>query len=211
MNNYHFLIADDHFVVRTGLKTLLLKEYPKAIIQEVTNGEEVLTSIRKSKFDLLILDFKMPHTDPFTLISNLRQIESDIRILVFSAYPEKLLAKRILKLGALGYIEKHRQDSEVMKAVKEVLKNKKYLSDEMAKSIIDETLSNKSDNIFDALSDREMEIMLLLLSGKSNQEIQTTMNLHSSTIATYKNRLFQKLGVNNLVSLIHVANNYNLI
>ena len=205
------LIADDHEMVRRGIKYVINHHFIGTSIAEVTNGNDIFKAVVKQTFDLLIMDFKMPDTDTLSLISTVRLKATDMKILVFSMYPEELMAKRVLNLGAMGYLEKDAPETEFVKAVQLILNGERYVSPKITKQLIEQAVSGEAFTVFDALSDREFEVMMLLLNGKNLQEISKTINLHNSTVATYKTRLFQKLEVNNMVELMQLATNYGLV
>jgi DNA-binding NarL/FixJ family response regulator len=195
------LVADDHSIVRAGIKVVINDILPFAEVQEACNGEEVMTKVRSADFDLIILDINMPNTDSFTLVANLVASREDCRILIFSMNSELLYAKRFLKLGALGYLHKESGDSEVKRAILNVIGGSIYVS----QKVKDHGGDSDAENPFEKLSDREIQIAKCFLAGYSPKEIRKMLNLHSSTIGTHKTRLFGKLNIKNLYDLAELA------
>ena len=199
MTTNKFLIADDHSIVRTGLKTMIKELHPFAQVEEAVDGDEVTSLVKKNDYDLLVIDFNMPGTDAMTLISNLLAYKKKIRMLIFSMNSEILYAKRVLKLGALGYLNKESPAEEIKRAIETVLNGQLYLSPELKTYMYEDMLTKKTDNPFEKLSNREIQIAKYLLLGYSVSEIMKTLNLHSSTIGTHKLRIFDKLNVRNVL------------
>ena len=209
MNTKKVLIGDDHSIVRSGLRFLIKEMLPFAICAEAGDGDEIIRYVKEGPFDLIIIDICMPRTDGFTLIGNVLAYQPESKILVFSMNPEEIYAKRFLKLGALGYLHKETtSNDEVMAAINRVRKGQQYLSDRMENLMAQCRAGEKSDNPFDILSDREIQIAKYLLMGQSNAEIKINLNIHSSTIGTHKIRLFEKLQVRSMVELATLARLY---
>jgi two-component system, NarL family, invasion response regulator UvrY len=204
MTTKRFLVADDHSIVRTGLKTLLKDLQPLAQLDEAADGDLVAELVKKNDYDMVVMDFNMPGTDAMTLISNLLAYREKIRILVFSMNSEKLYARRLLKLGVLGYLSKESPAEEIRLALETVSNGQLYLSPEL-KRYMYEDMVKKSDNPFEKLSNREIQIAKYFLLGYSVSEIMQTLNLHSSTVATHKLRCFEKLSVKNVFELGELA------
>lgn len=201
------LIADDHAIVRSGIKLVIKDIFPFAVTDEARNAHEVVSFIRDNDYNLIILDITMPETDPFSLISRILAHREKSRILIFSVSPDELYAKKFLALGALGYLNKQSNSEEVKKAIYDVLHGIPYTSQKI-KDHLSPGPASKTDNPFEKLSDREFEIARYYLKGYSNAEIKKMLNLHSSTIGTLKNRLFGKLRIKSLVDLTELARLY---
>ena len=205
-----FLLADDHVVVRSGVKLLLLEIFKSAEIYEAANGEGVLEKLKEHIFDLVILDIQMPKTDTIGLMEIIHTQYPELKVLIFSMSAEKIYAKRFFKAGAKGFVSKEAPLEEIIKAVNLVLSNKRYISDSLADFLADESLSTKTDNPFNRLSAREFEIASLLLSGVTISSISKSIDIRVSTVGTHKTRLFDKLGVTNLLELKDLATSYNV-
>ncbi len=205
-----FLLVDDHVVVRSGIKLLLLDIFKSAEIYEAADGDAVLEKLKEHVFDLIILDIKMPKTDTIGLMETIHTQYPEAKVLMFSMSAEKIYAKRFLKAGAKGFISKEAPLEEIIKAVNQILNNRRYISDSLADFLADESVSAKTDNPFNRLSAREFEIASMLLSGGTISSISKQINIKVSTVGTHKTRLFEKLNVNNLLELKELATNYNL-
>ena len=210
MRTNRFLIADDHVIVRAGLKTLIKELSPFAVFDEAANGDQVIDLVKVNNYDLIILDINMPDTDSIALVSNLFAYKQHSRILVFSMNAETLYAKRFLKLGVLGYLDKESPAEEIRKAIGTVLNGASYMSENLKRYFYEDMMAKRTDNPFEKLSNREIQIAKYLLQGYSYAEIKKTLNLHSSTIGTHKLRFFEKLNITNLFELRELAKIYQL-
>jgi two-component system invasion response regulator UvrY len=207
---HKFLIVDDHQVVRRGVRDILKATFSPCDVTEAANGEAALQEVRNASFDLIIMDINMPDTDTLHLVEQVLKLRAGTRILMFSMGAEYVYAKRFLKAGARGFVSKDAEVEEIVKAVRQVLNNKRYVSDNLASVLANESLSGGTANPFNKLSAREFEIATLLLAGHTISGIAKSHNLKVSTIGTHKTRLFEKLGVTNLLELKELANNYQL-
>ena len=152
----------------------------------------------------------MPKTDTIGLMEIIHKQYAELKVLIFSMRAEKIYAKRFLKAGAKGFVSKEAPLEEIIKAVNLVLSNKRYISDSLADYLADESLSTKTDNPFSRLSAREFEIASLLLTGVTISSISKSIDIRVSTVGTHKTRLFDKLGVTNLLELKELATSYNV-
>ncbi len=210
MENKCFLIGDDHSIVRSGLKFLIKEMFPFSIIEEARDGDEITFFCKKKQFDLVIIDVNMPGTDSFTLVSNILAYQENGKILVFSMNQEEIYARRFLKLGALGYLHKETNNNqEIKNAINKVLNSKQYVSPKMEEIINLSKQESLNENPFDLLSDREIQIAKSIIAGNSSAEIKHTLNIHSSTLGTYKIRLFEKLQVKSTFELVALAKLYS--
>src|SRR5258708_2748873 len=196
-----FLIADDHFIVRTGLCFLIRQEFMPVEIDECRDGDGVWNKIQSSVYDLAILDISMPSTDAFSLLKNIFILKPDQKILILTMSSEDVFAKKYLHLGVKGFINKEADPSEIREAIVSILNNKRYLSSRMKDSLTREILEGRTQNPFETLSFRELEIMNHLIDGKNVSEIAGILSVHISTISTHKTKIMQKLGVSNLIEL----------
>ena len=205
------LLADDHVIIREGLKIMLQRTIPHTVVEEAINGDSAFEKLKKNVYDLIILDVNMPNTDCFGLVSNIMAIRPDAKILMFSMNAEEMYAKKYLQLGAKGYVCKDADEDEIVKAVMNVLDNKRYISPALGQVLANEAFGNKSANPFNDLSHRELELVMHLVKGESASEISKILILHPSTIGTYKARIFEKLDCSNIVDLNTMAKMYNII
>jgi two-component system invasion response regulator UvrY len=207
----NFLLADDHFIFRTGLKFFIENFMPHSKIDEAYDSDSSFEKIKENNYDLLILDVIMPNTDSFVLVSKILSLKPEMKILMFSMHAEEVYAKRFLKLGVMGYLKKDEHEAEIKKAITTVLNNKKYISPGLSQILIEDLHSKSPENPFDRLSTREFEIVQHLIRGESVPEISQKLTLHSSTVGTHKARIFEKLKCTNIIDLNSLAKVYNII
>ncbi len=205
-----FLLVDDHVVVRSGIKSLLLKIFNPAEIYEAFDGNSALVKLAERRYDLIMLDIQMPGTDALGLMQLIIQKYPDAKVLIFSMSAENVYARRFLKAGAKGFISKDASLEEIEKAVCQLLDNRKYISKALAEKLASESFDSESENPFNKLSAREFEIATLLLAGQTISYISSSIKIQVSTVGTHKARMFEKLGVTNLLELKELANTYNL-
>lgn len=201
------LLVDDHSVVRHGTSLLLQKAFEGIIISHADNYEEAIGKLDQNQ-DVVFLDINIPGGNSTKMVEKIRQNYPELLIMMFSAYDEAHYALRYIKSGANGYLNKFSSDSEIIKAVKSLIETGKYLSDVVKEKIIENTFSNNPANPLEKLSEREIEVAELLVSGEGNLEISNKLNIQMSTVSTFKSRIFEKLGVNNIVKLVEVLNIY---
>lgn len=199
------LIADDHAIVRDGLKQLLRLFDDIEIAAEAGNGSQVLEALRNSSFDLLLLDMSMPGISGLDLISRILKHYPSQCILVLSMHAEADLATRAFKAGAKGYLSKDSESNTLVTAIRKVAAGRSFLDPtmgvEMAFGKIEEQPATPHKN----LTDREYSIMRLLLRGMSVNEIARELSISNKTVSTHKVRLMKKLGVENNVELVRYA------
>jgi two-component system, NarL family, invasion response regulator UvrY len=205
-----FLIADDHSIVRIGLINIIKKEFPHAEFDEMSDGNDVITFVRKKKYELLVLDVNMPGSDMHNIIDQVRVVENTQKILLISMNPEKVYALRYFKSGINGYVEKTASDEKILSAVRCVLAGKNYMSEDLTELMVNSYRKGDSGNPFDKLSSREFEIAMYLDKGFAPGEIANIMSLHTSTVGTYKLRIFEKLKVKNIIDLHKMVETYRL-
>jgi two-component system, NarL family, invasion response regulator UvrY len=205
-----FLLVDDHVVVRSGIKILLADLYNPAEIHEAMNGDTAVAQLKENSYDLVMLDIQMPNTDTLGLMEFIHITYPDIKVLMFSMSAENIYAKRFMKAGAYGFISKEAPLEEITKAITVILGGKKFISESLAQKLAEDSFSGKTGNPFNELSPREFEIVTLLLDGKTVTEISHILNIQTSTVGTHKARLFEKLGVDNILQLKEIATTYNL-
>ncbi len=206
----HFLLIDDHEVVRSGVKNVLHDLYNPCLVVEAGNEKVVLEQLKKQTFDLVIMDVQMPDFDTISLVEYFKNSYPDTRVLIFSMSAENIYAKRFLKAGAMGFVSKNSELNELVKAVDLVLNNRRYISEGLADMLADQIGAKGKDNPFQTLSTRELDIASSLIRGSSVSEIAASHSISISTVGTYKARLFKKLKVNNIAELIEIGRVYNV-
>ncbi|MCD0471842.1 response regulator transcription factor [Flavobacterium sp. JAS] len=201
-NSYSFLIVDDHSVVRQGVSLIIKELFLNAGIHMAGNFKDTFKILKEVKFDLLILDVNFPDGNSINVLAEIKAIQPDLKILIFSAYDENIYAMRYLNAGASGYLNKETTEDEMKKAINSMISSGKYITQNVKDRILDSYISKKPTNPLDLLSNREIEVAQLLIKGYGNLEILELLNLKKTTISTYKNRIFEKLEIDNLADLI---------
>jgi two-component system, NarL family, invasion response regulator UvrY len=205
------LICDDHSIIRRGLKFILTSHFNNYSIQEVHSIKDSMEYLNKNKCDFAILDLQLSDGNMIDSLPNIIALHPKLKILIFSMSNEDIYGKRLLQLGAKGFLNKNADEEEVIRAISIFLSGENYISQRLNNLFIDELRGNSNANIenpFLGLSIREVEVTQQLLYGKGVKEISGLMNLHSNTIMTYKNRIFEKLFVKNLMELANKAKVY---
>ncbi|MBP6557872.1 MAG: response regulator transcription factor [Flavobacterium sp.] len=207
--NFTFLIADDHSIVRQGVSLLIKELFFNAKIHQAGNFKDTLKILRETKVDLLVLDINFPDGNSLNIIAETKTIQPDIKILIFSAYDEDIYALRYLNAGASGYLNKGSSEEEMKQALKSMMVSGKYITQNIKDRILDSYISKKPINPIELLSNREVEVARLLIKGYGNMEIAEYLNVKKSTVSTFKNRIFEKLEIDNLADLIDFFHLYN--
>lgn len=205
------LIADDHTVVRRGLKQILLEEFPSAHIEDVSDAEEMVRKVMSSSWDVVVSDLSMPGRSGLDALQQIKHSYPNLPVLILSIHPEEHYALRVLKAGASGYLSKDTASDELVKAVKKVLLGKKYISPTVAENLAD-TLSSGAEKLpHEALSDREFDVMKQLAAGKSVSEIADMLSLSVTTISTYRARVMTKMNLKTNPDLTKYALEHKLM
>ncbi|UAY51541.1 response regulator [Ferruginibacter albus] len=205
-----FLLVDDHQVVRSGIRSLLLTMFKPAEIEEAPGGDEAVAKLKKNSFDLVLMDVQMPNTDSLGLVEYICTQYPGTNILMFSMSAENIYAKRFLKAGAKGFLSKDASADEIAKAINLTINGRRYISESLANLLAEESVADRKSNPFDGLSKREFEIVSLLLAGNGISDISKALSLQVSTVGTYKARLFEKLNISNILELKELATSYNI-
>lgn len=208
-NKFKFITADDHEIIAKSLIFIIKDLYKDAEIYQIDKLNEIVETLKKEKIDLLILDISFPEGDTLTIIPKIKAIQPDIKILIFSGHDENMYAIRYFHANVNGYLSKSSGVNEIKNAITEVMNNGKYFSRNIQNQIMDSLIFKKPSNALQQLSNREFEIAKLLVKGYGNTEISAELDLQKSTVSTYKNRIFEKLEVNNVPDLIQIFKLYN--
>jgi DNA-binding NarL/FixJ family response regulator len=187
------LLADDHAIIRDGLKQLLTDKFSDAIFGEARNAQEALNQLRNAIWDVLLLDLAMPGGGGLDVLNQLKNVQPSTKVLVLTMHPVDQYAVRILKCGASGYLTKESASDEVVAAVEKVLAGGKYVTASLAEKLVSNLNSPMEKSPHESLSDREYQVLILLASGKTVKEIGAEFSLSVKTISTYRTRIFQKL------------------
>jgi two-component system, NarL family, invasion response regulator UvrY len=205
------LIADDHSVVREGLKQILKKLPDVNQIQETTNGIDALKMIESGEYDFIILDISLPGLSGIDILKSLKVQNIFTRVLVLSMHPEEQFAVRALKLGAMGYVTKDRAGEELLTAIRKISGGGKYVSTELAEYMAFNTDYKSEIALHEKLSEREYQIMMLLARGKSSREIAGELFISEKTVGTHRLRIMRKMGMKKNSDLTFYAINNKLI
>ena len=205
------LIADDHTLMREGLKQLFALLDDVHLVGEAVNGTQVLERLRRGDVDLLLLDMNMPGISGDGLISRIRAQYSDVRILVLSMHNEPQIAARALKAGANGYLTKDGNPESLIEAVRRVAAGGRFLDSSIAESMAYESSGLTDEPRHSCLSDREYQIMQLLAKGNSLNEIAEMLFISNKTVSTHKVRMMEKMRFKSTVDLVHYVIEHNLI
>ena len=205
------LIADDHAIVRRGLKEILLEEYPLAEIGEAADAEEVIKKAVLEKWDIIISDLNMPGRSGLDALKQIKQSVPKIPVLIMSMYPEDQYAIRVLKAGASGYLNKNSIHEELMKAIETVKAGKRFITPAIAEKLVDSLHQQKDEFPHQSLSDREFDVLKLLASGNTISEIAEQLSISPNTVSTYRSRILEKMQMHSNSELIRYAVEKNLI
>ncbi|NII26062.1 response regulator transcription factor [Pseudoflavitalea sp. X16] len=208
---YQVLIADDHSIVRYGTALVIKEMLPAGTIREANNFDQALKLLDTDRFDLLVLDINIPGGNNLQMIDVVKLRQPHVKILIFSGYDEQLYALRYLQAGADGYVVKQAPEGELKAAIQTIQNNDKYISPTVKQHLINGLTTKKASarNPLTGLSNREMEVMQLLVKGASVAEIGVTLSLQISTVSTYKSRIFEKMEVSNIVELVEKVKLYD--
>lgn len=210
-NDLHILIADDHGIVRMGLARIIKELKPRAKLYEVEDYENLYILLSQKKFDLAILDVKMPNGSFQEAIDIIKLKQPELKILVFSSQDEHLYAVRYLRMGADGFLHKLSPQSKIEEALDAMLQKGSFISEAIKDVMVADSLRpNQKTLPAESLSDRELQVAKLLCEGITLKEMSHQLNLHTSTISTYKNRVFEKLNIQSVPELIEIFRMYDL-
>ncbi|HTL16356.1 MAG TPA: response regulator transcription factor [Patescibacteria group bacterium] len=203
------LLADDHALLREGLKQILSDEFPEAEFLEAGTTHETIACLEEHECDVVVLDVFMPGRSGLDVLSAIRQKKSRPAVLVLTSAPEEQLAIRVLRAGASGYLNKQTAPEHLVQAVRKILQGGKYVSATLAERLANEA-GREVQLPHEKLSDREFQVMRLLVAGKSLKEIASELSLSAKTISTFHTRIWEKLGVKNDVEMVHYALEHRL-
>jgi len=205
------LVADDHAIVRKGLKQILLDEYPFGEIEECSNTEELLSKAIDGRWDVIISDISMPGRSGLDALHQIHEAHPRVPVLILSMHPEEQYAIRALKAGASGYCSKDLAHDELVNAVRRVLTGRKYITPTLAETLASQLEQETQAEPHKRLSDREFEVFKLLAAGKSVSEIAESLRLSATTISTYRSRILAKMNLKTNSDLTRYALENKLI
>jgi two-component system, NarL family, invasion response regulator UvrY len=205
------LIADDHPLIREGFKKIISGEPNIEVAAEAANASDTLKILGNESIDVIILDISMPGRSGLDLLRDLRKLHPKIPLLILTLHPEERFAIRALKAGAAGYITKDVAAEELLKAIKMVHKGRKYISQKLWENLAEELGKPSHKELHELLSDRELEVLLKIVVGRSLQAIATELSLSISTVNTYRVRILEKMEMDNNIQLVRYALKQGLI
>jgi DNA-binding NarL/FixJ family response regulator len=200
-----FLISDDHAIVRKGLKDLLHEEFPKAEFFEASNSHETIALVSSNVFDVILLDISMPGRNGMETLKQIRSMGIKSPVLMLSMHSEDQYAVRALRAGAHGFVNKESANEELLSAIHKVLNGKKYITDAVAEKLAEGVASPDVKSLHEMLSDREMQVLQQIASGKTVSEIAENISLSVNTVSTYRTRILEKLSLNNNAEITRYA------
>ena len=203
------MLVDDHELVRTGVRRLLEDNIDIKIVGEASSGEEAITQVKELKPDVILMDLNMPGIGGMETTKKIKHFTPDVKIIIVTMVEDTMFPQRLLKAGASGYLTKGASSSEIMRAIKDVMLNKRYISPELAMKMATDVDGDKSP--FDELSERELQVLMMLMEGQRVSEISTKLFISPKTVSTYRSRLHEKLGVKTDIELTRLAIEHGII
>lgn len=207
----NILIADDHAVVRRGLREILTDAVPGAIFAEAVNGDEVLSQLGKANIGLLVLDINMPGRSGIDVLRDIKQAYTRLPVIILSVQPEEQYAVRCLRAGAAAYINKESAAEELAIATKKILSGGRYVSTSLAEKLIANLDESSDKPLHESLSDREHEVMRMIAAGVPLTEIGERLHVSVKTISSYRTRIMEKMQMKSNAELTRYAMTHNLI
>ena len=205
------LIADDHAIVRQGLRQIVSADTEMTIVGEVANGVELLNLIRREPVDVVVLDISMPGRNGLEILKDLKRDYPFLPVIILSMYPEDQYAVRVFKAGAAGYMTKESAPEELVKAIRKAYQGSRYISPQVAELLAEHLEMKTFDQPHMSLSDREFEVFMMLANGKTVGQISSELNLSVKTISTYRARILEKMQMTTNADLTRYALDYNLM
>lgn len=205
------LIVDDHALVRRGIKRLLEDLPDVMVIGESDSGEDALQKVKSLQPDIILLDIKMPGIGGWEVIRRLNKSANQVKIIALTSIATDLFPAKIFKLGVQGYLTKESGVEEMAQAIQKVSKGEKYLSSQIAQNMAMRSLDEQNGSPFDKISEREMQVTIMIASGMTVQEISQKLFLSTKTVNGYRYRVFEKLNIKNDVELTHLAVKHKII
>ncbi|MCG3114144.1 MAG: response regulator transcription factor [Candidatus Manganitrophus sp. SA1] len=205
------LIADDHAIVRRGLKQILTETSDMVVAGEAHNGQELLEKMRSDQWDVIVLDISMPGRGGLDILKQLKSERPKLPVLMLTIHPEDQYAVRVLRAGASGYLTKESAPDHLVEAIRKVARGGKYISPHLAERLAFNLESISERPLHEALSDREFQVLRLIASGKTVKEIGEELSLSVKTISTYRTRILEKMKMKNNAEMTHYAIQQKLV
>lgn len=205
MKQIKILVVDDHSIVRQGLKQILADSQSLVVAGEASTGQEALQKIRSSNFDMVIMDISLPDRSGLDMLEQIKMIAPKLPVLILSMHAEEQYATRAFKSGASGYLTKESASEQLVIAINKVAQGGKYISPSLAEKLVFELVKDSEKALHENLSDRELQVLCLLASGKTLTDISQTLHVSVKTVSTYRTRILEKMGMHNNAELIRYA------
>lgn len=205
------LIADDHAIVRKGLVGVLQEEFPFAEIEEVGDAESLFKMLLKNQWDLVISDLSMPGRSGLEIIAEIKEHFPRIPVLILSVHPEELYGPRVMRAGASGYLNKDAAPAEMRKAIHWILQGRKYITPRLAEKLADDITFQTNKFPHELLTDREMNVMVMLASGESTARIAEILSISQSTATGYRTKILQKMQLHSSTDLTRYCMEHGIL
>lgn len=205
------LIADDHAIVRKGLRNIVDDDGQMQVVGEAKSGAELLNLVREISADVVILDISMPGRNGLETLKDIKRERPSLPVIILSIHPEDQYAVRALKAGAAGYMTKESAPEELVEAIKKACRGGRYISPQVAELLAEYVETNVTGEAHKSLSDREFEVFLMLASGKTVSQIAVDLNLSVKTVSTYRTRILEKMRMETNAELTRYALDYKLL
>jgi len=205
MKQIKILVVDDHSIVRQGLKQILADSQSLIVAGEASTGQEALQKIRSSNFDMVIMDISLPDRSGLDMLEQIKIIAPKLPVLILSMHAEEQYATRAFKSGASGYLTKESASEQLVIAINKVAQGGKYISPSLAEKLVFELVKDSEKALHENLSDRELQVLCLLASGKTLTDISQALHVSVKTVSTYRTRILEKMGMHNNAELIRYA------
>ena len=204
------LLVDDHVIVREGLRRIIDDTTGITISAEASTGQEALELIWKEKYDLVILDISMPGKNGLQTLKEIKKHDAKLPVLMLSMHAEKQYAMRAIKAGASGYLTKESASEQLVSAIRKIFDGRKYISPGVAELLVTDIYHNEDKELHEYLSDREFEILKLIVRGDSAKIIAENLSISDKTVSTYRSRILKKMNMKNTADLVHYAIENNI-
>jgi DNA-binding NarL/FixJ family response regulator len=199
------IVADNHPIVRFGIKTLLERQENLQVVGDVATTSALFEILRQEKPDVLVLELDIPECNGIAALRRVKKDHPDLKVLIYSGQSEDVYALSTIRAGASGYLCKHADRDKFIRAIEKIGSGGIFITNELAQRLAFDESTQKPRRFFRKLSTREMEVLKMLANGKRNKEVAKGLNLNEKTVSTYKARLMKKLNVDNMVDLLQQA------
>lgn len=205
------IAADDHALIRQGIRHILDKTEDIRVVEEAENGQQLLRKLAAAKFDVITFDLNMPGMDAFEAMEKIKAIDPYVKILVLTMHPDKQYGLQVMRAGAAGYLNKSSDLTDLISAIRMVHAEKKYIGQSLASKLADSLTEEYQSQPHELLSEREFQVLCLLAQAKTVSEIASFLNLSVKTISTYRRRILDKMDMDNNAQLTYYAINNRLV